>query len=191
MMTNYTYPEGPPYVSAASAELASQGRPGLSGPVFREVDRWGRLESKALSGRAVAEVVKRTASAAGLYAGHSLRAGFATRPPALANQIERSRSRPGTSRRPCLPSTSARAGSSTTTRARGSGSESRHGAVTARWRESVLALPLEERFPGLTRGPEDGEGVVGAVVVEAQEELRLPKPQLVLDADEAPSVLSG
>ena len=71
------------YVSAASAALADQGRPSpLSGPAFRKVDRWGRLGSKAVSGRAVAEVVKRTASAAGLdpalYAGHSLRAGFAT-----------------------------------------------------------------------------------------------------------------
>ena len=71
------------YVSAASAALADQGRTSpLSGPVFRKVDRWGRLGAKALSGRAVAEVVKRTASAAGLdpelYAGHSLRAGFAT-----------------------------------------------------------------------------------------------------------------
>ena len=71
------------YVSAASAALANQGRTSpLSGPVFRKVDRWGRLGAKALSGRAVAEVIKRTASAAGLdptlYAGHSLRAGFAT-----------------------------------------------------------------------------------------------------------------
>ena len=71
------------YVAAAGSALADQGRPSpLSGPVFRKVDRWGRLGSKALSGRAVAEVVKRTASAAGLdpalYAGHSLRAGFAT-----------------------------------------------------------------------------------------------------------------
>ena len=71
------------YVSAASAALTSQGRPSpLSGPVFRKVDRWGRLGARALSGRAVAEVVKRMASAAGLdptlYAGHSLRAGFAT-----------------------------------------------------------------------------------------------------------------
>ena len=70
------------YVSAAGAALADQGRPGLSGPVFRKVDRWGRLGAGALSGRAVAEVVKKTASAAGLdpalYAGHSLRAGFAT-----------------------------------------------------------------------------------------------------------------
>ena len=71
------------YVSTASAALADQGSTSpLSGPVFRKVDRWGRLGAKALSGRAVAEIVKRTASAAGLdpapYGGHSLRAGFAT-----------------------------------------------------------------------------------------------------------------
>ena len=71
------------YVSAAGAALADQGRASpLSGPAFRKVDRWGRLGAKAISGRTVAEVVKRTAQAAGLdpalYAGHSLRAGFAT-----------------------------------------------------------------------------------------------------------------
>ena len=72
-----------PYVAAASAALADQGRPSpLSGPVFRKVDRWGRLGSKGVTGRTVAGVVKRLAADAGLdpalYAGHSLRAGFAT-----------------------------------------------------------------------------------------------------------------
>ena len=71
------------YVGAASRALADQGRPSpLSGPVFRSVDRWGRLGRRALTGRSVADVVKRHAEAAGLdpalYAGHSLRAGFAT-----------------------------------------------------------------------------------------------------------------
>ena len=71
------------YVAAAGAALADQGRPSpLSGPVFRKVDRWGRLGSKAITGRTVADIVKRLAEAAGLdpalYAGHSLRAGFAT-----------------------------------------------------------------------------------------------------------------
>ena len=70
------------YVAAASRALADQGRPGLSGPVFRSVDRWGRLGRKAITGRTVANVVKQYAAAAGLdpalYAGHSLRAGFAT-----------------------------------------------------------------------------------------------------------------
>ncbi|HEX9952788.1 MAG TPA: site-specific integrase [Rubricoccaceae bacterium] len=71
------------YLGAAGTALAEQGRPSpLSGPVFRVVDRWGRLGSRALTGRSVADVVKRYALLAGLdpklYAGHSLRAGFAT-----------------------------------------------------------------------------------------------------------------
>ena len=71
------------YLGAASGALADQGRPSpLSGPVFRAVDRWGRLARRAITGRTVANVVKQRAEAAGLdpslYAGHSLRAGFAT-----------------------------------------------------------------------------------------------------------------
>ncbi len=71
------------YVGAAGRALADQGRASpLSGPVFRGVDRWGRLGRRALTGRSVADVVKKHAAAAGLdpalYAGHSLRAGFAT-----------------------------------------------------------------------------------------------------------------
>ena len=54
----------------------------LSGPVFRKVDRWGRLWETGLTAGAVAKLVKRAASRAGLdaalYSGHSLRAGFAT-----------------------------------------------------------------------------------------------------------------
>ena len=52
-----------------------------SGPAFRSVDRHGRLGTKRLSDRAVADVVKRRALAVGLdgaFAGHSLRGGFAT-----------------------------------------------------------------------------------------------------------------
>ena len=52
-----------------------------TGPAFRSVDRHGRLAAKRLSDRAVADMVKRRALAAGLdgaFAGHSLRAGFAT-----------------------------------------------------------------------------------------------------------------
>ena len=52
------------------------------GPLFRAVDRHGRLGMGRLSGEAVAAVVKRAAAAAGKdpgqYAGHSLRAGLAT-----------------------------------------------------------------------------------------------------------------
>lgn len=53
-----------------------------SGPVFRSVNRHGKLQANRLSDKAVALVVKRTAEAAGLdsskYSGHSLRAGMAT-----------------------------------------------------------------------------------------------------------------
>lgn len=52
------------------------------GPVFRSVNRHGRLQPGRLSDRAVALAVKRRAKACGLdparYAGHSLRAGLAT-----------------------------------------------------------------------------------------------------------------
>jgi hypothetical protein len=53
-----------------------------TGPVFRPIDRHGRLGPGRLSGQAVAAVVKRAALAAGLdpsfFAGHSLRAGHVT-----------------------------------------------------------------------------------------------------------------
>lgn len=76
------------YAAAASAALADrEGSPAsppspLSGPLFRSVDRWGRLGRTAITGKTVANVVKAHATTAGLdpalYAGHSLRAGFAT-----------------------------------------------------------------------------------------------------------------
>lgn len=53
-----------------------------SGPLFRGVDRHGRLQEQRLSGSAIALVVKRLARRAGLdpdrLAGHSLRAGLCT-----------------------------------------------------------------------------------------------------------------
>ena len=53
-----------------------------SGPIFRPVDRHGRLGDTRLSDKAVAIIVKRAAEAAGLdptrFAGHSLRSGMAT-----------------------------------------------------------------------------------------------------------------
>ena len=53
-----------------------------TGPVFRAVDRHGRVGPGRLDPGSIARVVKRAAAAAGLdpavYAGHSLRAGFAT-----------------------------------------------------------------------------------------------------------------
>lgn len=52
------------------------------GPAFRAIDRHGRVASGRLDAGSIARIVKRAAAAAGLdpanYAGHSLRAGFAT-----------------------------------------------------------------------------------------------------------------
>lgn len=52
------------------------------GPVFRPIDRHGRIGAAALTDRSVANVIKRYAQAAGLdasrFSGHSLRAGFVT-----------------------------------------------------------------------------------------------------------------
>jgi integrase len=52
------------------------------GPIFREVDRHGRVGQTALTDRAVADIVKRAVVRAGLdplqFSGHSLRAGFVT-----------------------------------------------------------------------------------------------------------------
>lgn len=52
------------------------------GPLFRSVDRHGNIAVRALSGEAIALVVKKRARAAGLdpglYSGHSLRAGLVT-----------------------------------------------------------------------------------------------------------------
>lgn len=58
-------------------------RAGISeGPIFRAVDRHGRIADTALSDGAVARVVRKLAAAIGLdatvFSGHSLRAGFAT-----------------------------------------------------------------------------------------------------------------
>jgi len=53
-----------------------------NGPVFRPVDRHGRIGQRVLSERAVGLIIKRAAERAGLdgalYSGHSLRAGFVT-----------------------------------------------------------------------------------------------------------------
>lgn len=63
-----------------------------SGPIFRSVDRHGRVGS-AMSDRAVADVVKAYAERAGLNpahcAGHSLRAGFVTRAAERGARAER------------------------------------------------------------------------------------------------------
>ena len=52
-----------------------------TGPAFRAVDRHSRMRTTRLSDRAVADMIKRRAATAGLdglFAGHSLRSGFAT-----------------------------------------------------------------------------------------------------------------
>jgi integrase len=63
------------------------------GPVFRSVDRYGRIAPPALHDRAVARIVQKLAVAVGLdaeaYSGHSLRAGFATS--AAMNGVEERR----------------------------------------------------------------------------------------------------
>ncbi len=52
------------------------------GPLFRQIDRWGKIRPRGLSGHAVAEVIKRAAGDAGLdparFSGHSLRSGYIT-----------------------------------------------------------------------------------------------------------------
>lgn len=52
------------------------------GPIFRPVDRHGRVHDCRLSGEAVGEIIRERVSAVGLdpsrYSGHSLRAGLAT-----------------------------------------------------------------------------------------------------------------
>jgi len=77
-----------PYGSAAAtcpvrtyrAWIAAAGI--AAGPAFRAVDRHGRVSPGRLDAGSVARLIKRAARAAGLdpahYAGHSLRAGFAT-----------------------------------------------------------------------------------------------------------------
>jgi site-specific recombinase XerD len=63
------------------------------GPLFRPIDRFGRMASARLSAAAVADIVKRYAAAVGLdateFAGHSLRSGLATSA-AAAGASERS-----------------------------------------------------------------------------------------------------
>jgi site-specific recombinase XerD len=67
-------------VDALDAWLEAAGI--AEGPIFREVDRHGKVGSAPLSDRSVARVVKRAVKAAGLderiFSGHSMRAGFVT-----------------------------------------------------------------------------------------------------------------
>jgi len=63
------------------------------GPLFRPIDRFGKMASARLSAAAVADIVKKYATAVGLeakeFAGHSLRSGLATSA-AMAGASERS-----------------------------------------------------------------------------------------------------
>jgi len=67
-------------VAALEAWLTISGI--SEGPIFRPVDRHGRVHNCRLSGEAVGEIVRERVSAAALdpsgYSGHSLRAGLAT-----------------------------------------------------------------------------------------------------------------
>lgn len=64
-----------------------------TGPLFRSINRHGKIQAARLSGADVARIVKKLARRAGLdpamYAGHSLRAGHATSA-AIAGASERS-----------------------------------------------------------------------------------------------------
>lgn len=74
-------------VAALDAWLEASGI--TSGAIFRNIDRHGNIGDR-LSGRAVAEIVKKVLRAAGLeagaFSGHSLRAGFIT--DALDNKVD-------------------------------------------------------------------------------------------------------
>jgi site-specific recombinase XerD len=75
-------------VSALDAWLEAAGITG--GPIFREVDRHGRVGTAAICDRTVARIIQRTCKAAGLdpklFGGHSMRAGFITS--ALDRQVD-------------------------------------------------------------------------------------------------------
>jgi len=53
-----------------------------SGPIFRQIDRWGNVRARAMTSQCVALTVKAAARRAGLdwrrFSGHSLRSGFIT-----------------------------------------------------------------------------------------------------------------
>jgi site-specific recombinase XerD len=67
-------------VAAVEAWIKAAGL--RAGPVFRAIDKGGRVSAEALSDRSVALIVKRACEGAGLnpsgFAGHSLRAGLVT-----------------------------------------------------------------------------------------------------------------
>jgi integrase len=70
-----------------------------SGPLFRPIDRWGRVLDRALSGEAVGELLRRRLSAVGLdgngFTGHSFRAGFVSAAVQQGEALWRIRSQTG------------------------------------------------------------------------------------------------
>jgi integrase len=74
--------EGSPLCPVAALDAWLAAAAITSGPVFRKVTRYQTLTTHALTPAAVALIVKRTATAAGIpahrLAGHSLRSGHAT-----------------------------------------------------------------------------------------------------------------
>jgi hypothetical protein len=81
------------------------------GPLFRAVDRHGRIHNTRLTPQSVASVVKKRIAKAGIvgdYAGHSLRAGSPPRPPPPACPNAPSWPRPATGRSPPCANISAR-----------------------------------------------------------------------------------
>ena len=75
-------PRGGTHCPAAALALWRQAAAIADGPLFRPIDRWGRVGEAALSGHAVGDVVKRLAASCGedpdSYGGHSLRVGWIT-----------------------------------------------------------------------------------------------------------------
>ena len=71
------------WLDAWLARLAEADPEGAAaGPIFRPIDRWGRVARRGLTGDAVADVLKARCEAAGLnpsdYSAHGLRSGFLT-----------------------------------------------------------------------------------------------------------------
>lgn len=64
------------------AALATRKAPVVAGPIFPAIDRWGNVQEKGISGKAVNDILKVRAGAAGLDAefvsAHGLRSGYLT-----------------------------------------------------------------------------------------------------------------
>ena len=73
---------GTPYCPVVALRAWLDAAEIVEGPVFRKIDRHNKVWPRALSGNAIAQIVKQAARAAGVdaanRAGHSLRIGFIT-----------------------------------------------------------------------------------------------------------------